>query len=126
MESLSIGKTNSTPSIQFNADLRVLSLKGESFPENAAKFYSPVLKWIRAFLNAPDESKINIEFEIIYFNSSTSKIFLTLFELLEEGSKKGKEISVIWRCDRENEIALECGEEFKEEIDKLPFMIEVY
>lgn len=126
MQSLEMEKTNSTPYIHFDAASRTLQLRGESFPENAAMFYSPVLQWIRGFLDNPNESGIKIEFKIIYFNSSTSKIFLTLFDLLEEGVKNGKDIRIVWRCDKENDIALECGQEFKEELQNLPFLIEVY
>ena len=126
MKDLLMESTKSTPYIFFDADKATLHLKGESFPENAAKFYNPLLDWAKAFIEETNEIKLRLEFEIVYFNSSTSKIFLTLFELMEKGVNKGKDIKVVWRCDKENEIAMECGEEFKEELSSLPFEIETY
>jgi len=125
MHNLLIEKTNSTPSINFDAITGLLQIKGESYPENVTKFYGPVLGWIKDFLDT-SPSEVRFEFEIIYFNSSTSKVFMTLFDTLEAEAAKGKNICVVWRCDRDNEIAIECGEEFGEDLIKLPFRIEVF
>lgn len=125
MDSLRIEKTNSTPSIVFNPETGLLQIKGESFPENVAKFYGPVMDWIKGYLDtSPPE--VRFEFEIIYFNSSTSKVFMTLFDLLDEEAGKGLKIEVVWRCDRDNEIGIEYGEEFSEDLNILPFRIEVF
>lgn len=125
MEKLIVEKTKSTPSIDFDANSALLQIKGESYPENVTKFYTPVLEWIKEYLsNATQET--TVEFEIVYFNSSTSKVFMTLFDILDEEVSKGKDITVKWRCDKENEIAIECGEEFKEDVEHLPFIVEVF
>jgi hypothetical protein len=125
MENFVVEKTKSTPEINFNAASGVLQIKGESFPENVVKFYTPVIDWIRDYINS-ETKEITLEFEIIYFNSSTSKVFMTIFDLLEKEVENGKNIKVKWRCDSENETAIECGEEFKEDLDLLPFEIEVF
>ncbi len=122
MQNLLIEKTNSTPYINFNAVSGVLQIKGESFPENAAKFYNPVMEWLREYLDCTSE-QTTLDFEIVYFNSSTSKIFMTIFDVLDEEVKNGKKIVVNWRCDGENETAIECGEEFEEDLRYLPFNI---
>jgi hypothetical protein len=119
-----IEKTNSTPSIAFDALTGKLQIKGESFPENVAKFYSPVLDWIKSYLEE-ETKEIQIDFKITYFNSSTSKVFMTLFDLLDLYAMKGREITVNWICDEDNDIAIECGEEFKEDLSYLSFQIEV-
>lgn len=122
MKDLFIEATKSTPHVNFNAGSGLLKIQGESFPENAGKFYSPVLEWLKGYLgNSP--KKTILEMEIIYFNSSTSKIFLTIFDFLEKEVISGKDIEVHWRCSEENEIAIECGEEFQEDLTDLPFKI---
>ncbi|MEL7657816.1 MAG: DUF1987 domain-containing protein [Bacillota bacterium] len=123
MEDLVIEKTQSTPYIYFSQKENVLIIKGESFPENSAKFYAPVMEWLREYLLKLENEKVTVQFEIVYFNSSTSKVFMTIFDLLQAEVEKGKDISVRWLCDKENETAIECGEEFKEDLDKLPFDI---
>lgn len=123
METLIIEQTQSTPYIYFDRTTNVLIIKGESFPENSAKFYAPVLEWLREYLEELKDEKVTMQFEIIYFNSSTSKVYMTIFDLLQEASEKGKDITVLWLCDKENETAIECGEEFKEDLGSLPFRI---
>lgn len=123
MQTLLIEKTQSTPYIYFDQASNVMIIKGESFPENAAKFYAPVMEWLREYLAELDTEKAVMQFEIIYFNSSTSKIYMTILDLLEAEVEKGKDISVLWLCDKDNETAIECGEEFKEDLDSLPFEI---
>ena len=123
MNNLTIEKTRSTPYIHFDADSNVLRITGESFPENAAKFYAPVFAWLEEYLRTVGSQEITVEFEIIYFNSSTSKVFMTILDMLEKAVEEGKKVTVNWRCHEENETALECGEEFKEDLEKLPFHI---
>lgn len=125
MQNLVIEKTKSTPYINFDADSGYLQISGESFPENVTKFYTQIMEWIHNYLN--EESKeMTIQFTVTYFNSSSSKVFMTIFDLLEERVIEGRKISVKWMCDKQNELAIECGEEFKEDLNELPFTVEVY
>lgn len=124
MQNLFIEKSKSTPEINFDASTGLLEIKGESYPENVAIFYEIVINWIREYLTTAQEMRL--VFDIVYFNSSTSKVFFTILDLLEQEVSNGKNISVIWRCDQENEVAIECGEEFKEDLQFLPFDIAIY
>jgi len=126
MDNLLIEKTESSPYICFDAAKNFLVIHGESFPENAAKFYAPVLDWITNYLQIIEQEEVVLEIEIIYFNSSTSKVFMNFFEMLDETVAEGKKIIVNWRCNEENETAIECGEEFKEDLEYLPFNIVLF
>ncbi len=122
MENLIIEKTSSTPYIHFDASTGLLKIQGESFPENAAKFYGPIMMWLNEFLEQmPEEA--TLEFEVVYFNSSTSKIFMTILDFFEEEYNKGLKVRVNWRCEEDNESAIEFGEDFKDSLDELPFEI---
>lgn len=123
MQNLIIEKTYSTPLIKFESDTGKLMISGESFPENASRFYTPVLQWIRDYVKELSSQKAEVTFEISYFNSSTSKVFMNIFGILDEAAEDGKDIVVNWLCSKDNESALECGEEFKEDLEKLQFNI---
>ncbi|GBF34721.1 Fe-S oxidoreductase [Desulfocucumis palustris] len=126
MEKLIIEKTKSSPYIFFNPEERLLKIYGESFPENAAKFYAPVLDWVKDYLEQLDGQEVNVEMEIIYFNSSTSKVFMNFFQMLDDAAAEGNKITINWRCHEENEAAIECGEEFMEDLENVPFNIMVF
>lgn len=123
MENLIVESTASTPEIHFDYENKKLRIAGESFPENAVKFYEPVMEWIKRYLELTDEKQTEVEFEMIYFNSSTSKVYLTLLSLLDEAARHGKIIAVNWRIPEQNEAAEECGEEFKEDLEFVIFNI---
>ncbi|MEI7996815.1 MAG: DUF1987 domain-containing protein, partial [Methylococcaceae bacterium] len=77
MESLIIEPTKSTPKVDFNAESRVLALKGQSYPENSFKFYEPIFQWLDAFFQQiTDDGSIKLEISLPYINTSSSKCIL--------------------------------------------------
>jgi hypothetical protein len=121
MENLIIGKTTATPEIRFDYATGILELLGESYPEDSVVFYAPVFVWLKNFLNNNTERAITVNLEIIYFNSSSSKVLMNFFDLLEAAAKAGRKVVVNWIYAKGNEGALEYGEEFKEDLDALEF-----
>jgi len=120
MESFVREKTKSTPWINFDPNQNFLEIKGESYPEDSAKFYSPMLEWLEEFLRQATQS-IQVDIELVYFNSSSSKILMNFFDLLEDTAQRGIHISVNWKYNKDNDIALECGEEFQEDLEHVVF-----
>lgn len=121
MENLVIARAEATPAISFDYLTGILSIQGESYPENAADFYAPVFNWLRSFLASDHLNKVLVNIEILYFNSSSSKVLMNFFDLLDLASTQGKLVVVNWIYDAENESALEYGEEFKEDIERIEF-----
>ncbi len=121
MDTLEIIATKSSPEINFNAQTNVLSIVGESYPENTAQFYEPVFEWLDIYLTELSDQQVTVNMELIYFNSSSSKALMDIFDLLEEASDDGKKIVLNWIYDEENDAALEYGEEFAEDIETLTF-----
>ena len=121
MDDLRLEATKSSPFISFDTQRGVLEIKGKSYPENAAKFYAPVFEWVSAYLNSDDDRIVEVNLELIYLNSSSSKAILNLFDILDRCSKSGRAIVINWRYHEENETALECGEEFGEDLEAVTF-----
>ena len=120
MKILEIENTKSSPYIKLDPQAHEHWFKGESYPENTSAFYSQIIDWIDSYLETLD-AKATFNFEIIYFNSSTSKIFLEIFDALEDASEEGKDITVNWRFEEDNDAAEEYGEEFSEDYEALTF-----
>jgi hypothetical protein len=121
MKNLEISKTKTTPEILFNSSTNELSIKGESFPENTSEFYAPIFEWLEEYLEMITDQVVVVNIELVYFNSSSSKVLMDLFDMLEEAVQNDKEISVNWRYDKDNEMAAEYGEDFMEDLENLPF-----
>jgi hypothetical protein len=109
MDTLYIEGTRMTPEIKLDAVNKVFSIKGNSRPENPKVFYAPVFEWITEYIESSD-SKTVFEIQMDYFNTSTSKILLDLFELFESLSES-HEIHVVWCYKTDDEEMLDAGEE---------------
>lgn len=121
MENLEITASKSSPEIIFDGSNYTLSIVGESYPENTSQFYEPVYQWVDDCIDELGDKKMVLNIELIYFNSSSSKVLMDIFDTLEDASDDGKDITVNWIYDEENDSALEYGEEFAEDMEALTF-----
>lgn len=121
MQHLNLTQTTSTPAVDFNSDSGLLVLSGESYPENSFDFFWPLLEWVRAFLRQTTSS-VRLQIGLTYMNTSSIKSMMDLLDLLEDAHAAGREVTVTWFYDEENDRALEMAEEFREEVT-LPFFV---
>lgn len=115
MDSLIIEATKATPDINFGVDGK-WTLQGKCCPENPISFFEPIFEWISQYKT---EKNPHIELDMIltYFNTSSSKVFLDFFDLMVEVKESGKEVTVNWFYEQEDEDMMESGEEFSEDVD---------
>jgi hypothetical protein len=76
------------------------------------------MEWLENYFDGNAAAKTVVNMEIIYFNSSSSKLFFDFFDVLDENSKDN-EIEINWIYDEENESAEEAGEDFIEDFEDL-------
>lgn len=124
MEPISIEGTAKTPTVKFEAKEGVLEIKGRSIPENSIEFYKPLVDWLDEYSKDPvDLTQVNIQLE--YFNTSSSKCILDVFKKLENIHKGQKDVVINWYYEEDDEDMLEAGEDY-ESIIRVPFkMIEI-
>ena len=90
MSRYSVPATPSSPYINFDPDTMPFEIKGESYPENCWAFYGPMFDWLSSFFETANGAPVEIDMEIVYFNSSSSKTFMDLFEMLDEQAGRGQ------------------------------------
>ena len=101
--------TKMTPEVILDSDKKVFSISGSSRPENPTHFYKPIFDWITEYIQNSND-KFIFQVKMNYFNTSSSKILLDLFELFESLAES-KEIHVIWYHQADDEEMQEAGEE---------------
>ncbi len=121
MNPLHITGTEDTPEVFFDPESSALFIKGSSFPENTFNFYEPVFSWLNELLENSESLDLNIHLDLNYYNSSSSKVFMNLFHLLDGHFKSGKTLTVNWYYDPDDEDSLEEGEDFSVGLEALPF-----
>lgn len=122
--SLIIEETQDTPKIVLDQSNGIFEVSGRSLPENAVKFYSPVLQWMEEYFNNPNQTT-SFEFKLDYFNSASTKKIFEIITILEKLSQKNFSVIVIWYHSKDDELIKNRGQEIKEMVD-IPFEIRIY
>ncbi|HEY2346892.1 MAG TPA: DUF1987 domain-containing protein [Xanthomonadaceae bacterium] len=121
-ENLHIAATADSPEVDFRFDAHQLSLRGESYPENAAAFYGDVLKRLRDYLAARIEGEtVTVDVALIYFNSSSTKMLFAFFDALNAAAERGVRVVLNWHRDPEDDTIGEFGDELKGDFTALEF-----
>lgn len=121
MNDLSIAGTPSTPAITTDAAAGVLTLSGDSYPENSFELFGPVITWVETYLSQTD-APLRLDLELLYLNTSSVKAVMEIFDTLEAAHGRGRDVSVNWYFDQSNERVGELAEEFKEDCT-FPFAV---
>lgn len=123
MELLNIEPTEFTPLISYNPTEHSLEIQGFSRPEDVRGFYQHFFDWIDSNKsdlekNITDNTELKIKFELIYFNSASSKCLLDMV-ILFKNIYLGR-LNVNWYYEEGDEDLLEAGEEFSDAVE-IPF-----
>lgn len=121
MDNLHIAATATSPEVDFRFDQHLLSLKGESYPENAAAFYAPIIQQLRAYLQTCESVVITANVALAYFNSSSTKMLFSIFDALDRSAQSGNRVQMNWYHDEEDETILEFGEELQADFKAIDF-----
>lgn len=125
MEKLIIDPTFNSPSVILDPGSSKFEFSGESRPENVRKFYLPILEWLEKFAeeqkgSSSKLSKLLVQFDFEYFNSTSAKYILDIFKALNVLNDLGIEIQVKWLYEEDDEDMLEVGQEMSR-MSKLEF-----
>lgn len=122
MSNMHIDATERSPEILFDFTNNVFSIRGESYPEDVNEFYGRPIGALEdhlARLNGSTAISVNLEF--VYFNSSTAKILMNLFELLDTTASQGNPVLITWTYENGDDNMEELGEEFGEDLEYASF-----
>ncbi|MFY9310671.1 MAG: DUF1987 domain-containing protein [Bacteroidia bacterium] len=125
MDSLIIEATEDSPKILFDTASNRFTISGESRPENAGKFYTPVINWIVKFEEIlakrkneqKDETPLVFVFKLDYFNSTSAKYIMDILLVLKKFADDGYKVAIEWHYDKRDDDMLDAGNEFSDTVD---------
>jgi len=117
-------ETQDTPKIILDKENGLFEISGRSLPENAIKFFAPILNWMEDYLKSPNQLTI-FEFKLDYFNSASIKSIYEIIKVLEKISKNNFQVNIIWYYVNDDELIKNRGLEIKEMLD-VPFDLKLY
>jgi len=116
MEKLIISAKVDTPYVCFDEITGVFEISGKSLPEDALKFYKPVLSWIEEYMRSPrDLTTLDLKF--VYVNTASSKMVIEIINLFVKSKHPKKELRINWHYKREDEEQREEGEDYSEMVN---------
>ncbi|MES2397784.1 MAG: DUF1987 domain-containing protein [Bacteroidota bacterium] len=125
MDSLIIEATEDSPKITFDTVSNRFMISGESRPENAGKFYTPVINWIVNYeetlysrkQDTKDDSVLVFIFKLDYFNSTSAKYIMDVLLIIKKFVDQGYNINIEWHYDKRDDDMLDAGNEFSDTVD---------
>ena len=128
MDALLIEQTEFSPRVVLDPPHRIFEFSGESRPENAGKFYEPIVKWLEKFhqelssqgATAGNAERLVFQFSLNYFNSTSAKHLLDVLKQLHLLQKDNFNVLIKWHYHDLDEDMKESGEEFSKLIE-VPF-----
>jgi len=111
---LSLAPSSSTPAVKADWEQGLLSMVGESYPENTYEIFDEIISWVETYLSECDRP-LHVELQLNYLNTSSIRAMIDIFDRLQAAHDEGRPLSVNWLYDSRNPRSAEMGEEFKED-----------
>ena len=122
MQNLEIKEDEESLAVQLLASGE-LNFSGRSFPEDSQEFFAPVINWLNEYKSNP-RTKTVANFDISYFNSTSSLHLLRLLQTLDGIHKAGNDVLVIWSHAKNDELMADRAAEMHSMVE-LPFEIKI-
>lgn len=123
-------KKRTVPEMAWSVDEKriSLSLAGESYPEDTFAVYEPIFLWLEDVLKTvPHSIPFWLHLSLVYTNTSTMKVLLTLVEKLHKHYLESeRKIFLVYRVHEDDEDVAEMAEELFAELPKELTTIERY
>lgn len=111
MSTLNLNKAKNTPAVNasLNKDQAVVNIVGNSFPENAKKFYTELIQWLKE--NESTFSTVEFNCDFHYMASSSLICFL---DVLRTACRMvGDDNCVVnWKYEEDDDDILKIGQNF--------------
>lgn len=96
MDSLIINrKDKDSLKVIFDKDKNTFIIKGNSLPENAVLFFTPIHDWLSEYKLQPNNENI-LHIYLNYYNTTSSKHLLRIFFSFKSIMEKGNNVLVKW------------------------------
>jgi predicted ATP-grasp superfamily ATP-dependent carboligase len=115
-------RTKTSPYVLIDEERGYMRFEGESYLEDVINFFREIDEWLDRYL-ASGFTDLTFDCAMEYFNSSTTKLLYNILRQMDKHAS-GKNIVVNWYVvDEDDDMLIECGEDYKDEMENLEFNI---
>ena len=106
-----------TPTVDFNYETGICTISGKSYLEDTTIFYLRLLEWLDQYFDEIDKP-IEFNVRLSYYNTSSSRSILDIFDILKIYEDNGGEVTVNWYCrEIDYEVVQEEVDDYVDESD---------
>lgn len=118
---MQLEQTKNTPYVNIDIENNIFEIKGPSYSEDIVEMYVPITEYIEKNISKlAGTLECELYFDVL--NSISHKKIFQILITLNNFYQEGKDITVKWYYDADDEDILEMGEDLMELID-IPFDI---
>jgi hypothetical protein len=115
-------KTTTTPYILIDDENGYMKFEGRCYLEDIVSFFAEINEWLKKYLSS-GSVKLTFDCAMEYFNSSTTKLLYNMLRVMDKAAGNGADVTVNWIAAEGDDMIIECGEDFGEEMEHLAFNI---
>lgn len=115
MESIFVKGTSQYPEITLDKSSGRFEFFGNSIPEDAKEFFSPIFDWWDEYVQHPN-ANTEVTFRMSYYNTPSSKMFFHILKKLETLKQSGATVKVKWFYTEDDVDMRDAGYDFAENI----------
>jgi len=114
-----------TPTVDFSYETGICTISGKSYLEDTTLFYLGLLEWLDQYFDEVDKP-IEFNIKLSYYNTSSSRSILDIFDILKIYEDNGGEVAVNWYCrEIDFEVIQEEVDDYMDESD-LKIIIKIF
>ena len=111
MDKIKLKGTSDTPSVILDKESGIFEFSGRSLPEDAIKFYEPILNWIKEYGKSPNPQTVLV-FKFDYFNTASSKVIMIIMRHFEKIKEAGNDVLIQWCFADDDDEMQEAGKDY--------------
>ncbi len=116
MENIKIEGTENSPEIDFNFESNIFEIGGKCYMENANAFFMSFMETFTSHLNSLNGVEVVFKFQLTYFNSSSARFIMRIFDHLDSVAERGNKVIINWHFEEDDDNMEEQGDEFGEDL----------
>jgi len=116
--------TDDTPFVHLSRTENIFTIQGNSLPEEVTEFYAPIIESLKGYLANPNDETYFV-FKMLYYNSASSKMMFSIFEILDNAFKEGRNVKIKWMYEADDDDMLDAGKSMQDYVE-LPIEYETF
>jgi len=94
------------PHIELNAETGICTISGNSYMQNAKKFFKPVLEWFKEYTSS-NKGDLLLIYNLQNLNTGTSRVLFQIIEILKKYKTESFNVKIQWKHSEKQDMHID-------------------